>query len=69
MATLTGRAEEKEILLNALASPASEMVAVLGRRRVGKTFLINALLIHSHAAILYLSESIVFLEIPTSIIL
>ena len=41
MVTLTGRAEEKEILLNALASPASEMVAVLGRRRVGKTFLIK----------------------------
>ena len=41
MAKLTGRAEEKEILLNALASPASEMVAVLGRRRVGKTFLIK----------------------------
>ena len=42
MAKLTGRAEEKEILLNALASPASEMVAVLGRRRVGKTYLIGS---------------------------
>jgi uncharacterized protein len=41
MVTLTGRTEEKGILLNALTSPASEMIAVLGRRRVGKTFLIK----------------------------
>ena len=41
MAILIGRAAEKEILLAALVSPKSEMVAVLGRRRVGKTFLIK----------------------------
>jgi uncharacterized protein len=41
MAALIGRTEEKDILLNALTSPASEMIAVLGRRRVGKTFLIK----------------------------
>ncbi len=41
MTILSGRTEEKEILLSALASPSSEMIAVLGRRRVGKTFLIK----------------------------
>jgi uncharacterized protein len=38
---LIGRKKEKEILLNALASHKPEMVAVIGRRRVGKTFLIQ----------------------------
>jgi uncharacterized protein len=32
----------KEILLKALQSPEPEMVAVVGRRRVGKTFLIRS---------------------------
>ena len=41
MSTLTGRTREKQLLLNAYNSPESEMVAVLGRRRVGKTFLIK----------------------------
>lgn len=36
-----GREEEIEILKDALASYEAEMVAVIGRRRVGKTFLIN----------------------------
>ncbi len=40
-ATLVGRKEEKEILLDAIASGSSEMVAVFGRRRVGKTYLIR----------------------------
>jgi AAA+ ATPase superfamily predicted ATPase len=39
--TLIGRKEEKQILEDALASSESEMVAVIGRRRVGKTFLIK----------------------------
>ena len=38
---LVGRKEEHEILLAALASGQSEMVAVFGRRRVGKTYLIK----------------------------
>lgn len=37
-----GREEEKEILLEALESPDPEMVAVIGRRRVGKTYLIKS---------------------------
>jgi uncharacterized protein len=36
-----GREKEKEILQEALQSPEAEMVAVVGRRRVGKTFLIK----------------------------
>ena len=39
--TLIGRQEEQEILLKTLTSRESEMVAVFGRRRVGKTFLIK----------------------------
>ena len=36
-----GREKEKEILQEALQSAEAEMVAVVGRRRVGKTFLIK----------------------------
>lgn len=39
---LVGRAKEVEILEKALGSPKAELVAVIGRRRVGKTFLINS---------------------------
>lgn len=39
---IIGRIEEQEILGKALASKQPEMVAVLGRRRVGKTFLIQS---------------------------
>ena len=39
--SLIGRAEEKKILLNALASPKPELVALIGRRRVGKTYLVK----------------------------
>jgi AAA+ ATPase superfamily predicted ATPase len=39
---LIGRAEEKKILENALQSSKSEMVSVIGRRRVGKTFLVKS---------------------------
>lgn len=36
-----GRKEEQEILLSAAQSEYSELVAVYGRRRVGKTYLIR----------------------------
>lgn len=39
---LIGREKEQEILAKALHSDESEMVAVLGRRRVGKTWLIRS---------------------------
>lgn len=38
---LIGRKEEQDILLKALASEEAEMVAIFGRRRVGKTFLVK----------------------------
>lgn len=38
---LIGRADEQEIFANAMKSEKSEMIAVIGRRRVGKTFLIR----------------------------
>ena len=41
MKELTGRKEEQNKLKEALESDEAEMVAVVGRRRVGKTFLIN----------------------------
>ncbi len=39
---LIGREKEQEILKKALTSREAEMVAVIGRRRVGKTFLIES---------------------------
>ena len=38
---IIGRAEEIKILQNALNSEESEFIAVYGRRRVGKTYLIR----------------------------
>lgn len=38
---LVGRKNEIKILLRALASKEAEMVSVIGRRRIGKTFLVN----------------------------
>ena len=38
---LIGREKEKEALLSAFESGQSEFIAVYGRRRVGKTFLIR----------------------------
>ena len=38
---LIGRSKEREVLLKALHSSRPEMVAVIGRRRVGKTYLIQ----------------------------
>ncbi len=43
MKTLVGRTNERSILQSALLSPDSEMIAVVGRRRVGKTFLIQSI--------------------------
>lgn len=40
--TLIGREEERQILEKALISPKAEMISVIGRRRVGKTFLIKS---------------------------
>ena len=39
---LIGRIEERKILEKALQSPKAEMVSVIGRRRVGKTFLVKS---------------------------
>lgn len=39
--SLVGRARERDELQRALTSPRAELVAVFGRRRVGKTFLIR----------------------------
>jgi len=39
--TFIGRKAEKVLLINALQSPDPELIAVYGRRRVGKTFLIR----------------------------
>jgi uncharacterized protein len=40
--SLIGRVEERRILENALQSAKPEMVSVIGRRRVGKTFLVKS---------------------------
>jgi len=42
MEKLIGRKAEKKILMETLQSPDAELIAVLGRRRVGKTFLIRS---------------------------
>jgi len=42
MKKLIGRKEEQAILKEALKSDESEMVAITGRRRVGKTFLVRS---------------------------
>ena len=40
---LIGRKKEQQILQEALASNEAEMVSVIGRRRVGKTFLVTSM--------------------------
>lgn len=42
MEKLIGRHEEKKILAEALASATPELIAIYGRRRIGKTFLIRS---------------------------
>ena len=39
---LIGREKEREALLKAIQSSEAEMVAIIGRRRVGKTFLVRS---------------------------
>lgn len=41
MENIIGRDEEKKILSDALQSRDAELIAVYGRRRIGKTFLIR----------------------------
>jgi hypothetical protein len=43
MEKLIGRVKEKAILQQAFASPSVELVAIYGRRRVGKTFLVHSI--------------------------
>jgi len=40
---IIGRKEEREMLLRALRTPRSELIALFGRRRIGKTFLVRNL--------------------------
>ncbi len=40
---LVGRKEEQKILKDALKSERAEMISIIGRRRVGKTFLVNTI--------------------------
>ena len=42
MEKLIGRIAEKKVLETAMASNSTELVAIYGRRRVGKTFLIRS---------------------------
>lgn len=42
MELLIGRKEEQKILREALASRKAEMIAIIGRRRIGKTFLVKS---------------------------
>jgi uncharacterized protein len=42
MEKLVGRIDEKKMLENALTSSGAELIAVYGRRRIGKTFLIRS---------------------------
>jgi uncharacterized protein len=42
MEKLVGRLKEKKILENALTSKGAELIAIYGRRRVGKTFLVRS---------------------------
>jgi hypothetical protein len=51
MTHLVGRNREQRLLINAYQSPESEMVAVLGRRRVGKT----SFSLNKHSLLLILS--------------
>jgi len=44
MKTLIGRDKEKAILEDALDKDESQLIAVYGRRRVGKTYLIEQVL-------------------------
>ncbi|MEM7375260.1 MAG: ATP-binding protein, partial [Bacteroidota bacterium] len=43
---LIGRQAEQDILRDALSSPEAEMISIIGRRRVGKTFLVRTVYAH-----------------------
>ena len=43
LSTIAGRTEEKEELLDAFNSGKAEFITIYGRRRIGKTFLVEAL--------------------------
>lgn len=43
---LIGREEEQQILQQALVSPEAEMISIIGRRRVGKTYLVRTVYEH-----------------------
>ena len=47
--TLIGRKKEKEELLDLFYSKRPEFVTVYGRRRIGKTFLINSIFSNEYA--------------------
>ena len=47
MEKLTGRTTEQTLLREALVSGAPELIALYGRRRVGKTFLVRQTLSHA----------------------
>jgi AAA+ ATPase superfamily predicted ATPase len=49
MNTLVGRKKEKDELLNLYHSERAEFITVYGRRRVGKTFLVNKLFFAKYA--------------------
>jgi AAA+ ATPase superfamily predicted ATPase len=38
---MLGRKQETEILFDALKSPRPELIAIYGRRRVGKTYMVR----------------------------
>jgi uncharacterized protein len=42
MKQLVGRIQERKILEKALAASGAELIAMYGRRRIGKTFLIRS---------------------------
>ncbi len=50
MEQLIGRERECKLLEEAVESPKAELIAVYGRRRVGKTFLVKCLgwMLHPH---------------------
>ena len=48
-ASIVGRKEEQKILAQALQAQEAELIAITGRRRVGKTFLVTSVY-HDHFA-------------------
>ncbi|MEM6397661.1 MAG: ATP-binding protein [Bacteroidota bacterium] len=63
MSRLVGRKPEIETLNRLYQSEKSEFVAIYGRRRVGKTFLINQLYGHDYAFSTYRFLFLVLLKV------